>query len=116
LKTTSFDFQKLVPWRDYIEKVRKYKFALEPHGRCYNGYRLYESIILGVIPIVFSSPINELYEDLPILVIDSFEQLNPEFLVNKYIEISSRNDYKLEKLRMTYWTNMMDNDLNTTLT
>lgn len=107
IKNSEFKKSELKIWEEYISELKTYKFTIEPHGRCFNGYRLYESIIMGTVPIVFSSSINELYEDLPILVIDKFTDLNKTFLEQKYIEIISKTDYKFEKLKMKHWLDLI---------
>ena len=70
-------------------------------------YRVWEALLVGTIPIVFDSSIREIYDDLPILVIDSFDKLNEEYLNAKYEEIISRTDYKFEKLYMDYWSDII---------
>ena len=106
---TPFEHKRLSDWFSYISMIQEYKYCLCPHARCPDSYRIWESLIVGTIPIVFSSPIDELYQDLPVLVLDNFYQLNEQYLQEQYDIIISRNDYKLEKLRMKYWTNKIRN-------
>lgn len=104
LKTTNFKKEtSLYPWVQNINNTHNYKYVIEPFGRCFDGYRLWESLCVGTVPIVFSSPINSLYEDLPILVIDSFDKINEEYLNKEYEKIINRTDYKFEKLYIDYW-------------
>jgi len=98
---------QLCEWFRHLEIVQEYKFVLEPFGRCMDGYRVWESLIVGTIPVVFDSPIRELYEDLPVLIINSFEQLNEDYLNEQYEKIISRDDYKFEKLEMKYWSDLI---------
>lgn len=101
---------KFKSWDENLSETQNYKYVLEAFGRCFDGFRVWESILIGTIPIVFSSPLNELYDDLPILVIDSFEQINETFLEEQYKILSNRTDYKLEKLRIEYWKNLIYNE------
>lgn len=104
LKTTVFKKEStLYDWVKNINITHNYKYVIEPFGRCFDGYRLWESLCVGTVPIVFSSPIKELYEDLPILVIDSFEQIDEKYLNEQYEKIINRTDYKFEKLYIDYW-------------
>ena len=50
---------------------------------------------------------NELYEDLPILVIDSWDDISEEFLREQYKKITSRK-YDMSKLYMEYWIEKID--------
>ena len=108
LNNTPFKKQEnLLPWIDNLKKTQEYKFVLESFGRCLDGYRVWEALLVGTIPIVFDSSIREIYDDLPILVIDGFDKLNEEYLNAKYEEIISRTDYKFEKLYMDYWSDII---------
>lgn len=94
-------------WVDNIEHIQRHKYCLEAPGVCLDGYRLWESLMVGTVPIVFSSAINYLYEDLPVLIIDSFEDLNRDYLLDMYNKIVDRDDYNLEKLFMDYWYDLI---------
>lgn len=48
------------------------------------------------------SQLDTLYEGLPILVLDSWDQLSEEFLEQKYEEITAQA-YSMEKLTLEYW-------------
>lgn len=90
-------------WVENIKEVQKYKFVLEPFGACIDGYRLWESILVGTIPIVFDSPIIELYKDLPIVIIKNFKEINLNNLNKQYNQIISKTDYNFNKLNIDYW-------------
>ena len=84
----------------------KYKFILSPEGAGFDCHRTWEALMLGCIPIVKSSTINELYEDLPVVVINDWEDLTVDFLNEKYVEIyenKKKNKYNYEKLYLNYW-------------
>lgn len=86
--------------------LSKYKFILSPRGAGEDCHRTWEALYLDMIPIVLSSSINELYEDLPIVVVDGWDDINEEFLNNKFEEISKKkqnNEYKMEKIYLDYW-------------
>ena len=83
--------------------MKQYKFVMEPPGRCIDGYRTFEALPLGTIPIVLSSSIDHLRKDLPILIINDFSELTPENLEKEYERIISRNDYRFELLTIDYW-------------
>ncbi len=86
----------------FIEEMAQHKFTLSPPGLGSDCYRVYESLLMGSIPIVQHSHIDHLYEGLPVLFIDSWDQVTEEFLNKKYAEIRSKK-YNPEKLFMEYW-------------
>ena len=90
--------------------LANYKFILSPPGAGVDCHRTWEALYLNIVPIVLSSSINELYADLPIIVVQSWEEINETFLNEKYKEINGkkeRKEYKMEKLDLTYWLNMI---------
>lgn len=104
-------------FENYLEEMAEHKFALSPRGWGPDCYRTWEALYVGTIPIVRrgqagelrfnrrskgGSQLDRLYEDLPILVIDEWEEITEEFLHKKYDEILSKN-YATEKLFLEYW-------------
>jgi hypothetical protein len=90
--------------------LAKYKFILSPPGAGVDCHRTWEALYLNIVPIVLASSINELYADLPIVVVNSWDEINEAFLHEKYKEIclkKERDAYKMEKLNLTYWLTMI---------
>jgi hypothetical protein len=86
----------------YYDMINDYKFILSPPGAGEDCHRTWEALYVGCIPIVRSSAINELYEGLPVLVIDSWEDISEEFLNQKWEEMLERK-YDMSKLTPEYW-------------
>lgn len=109
LASLGIEKTELVVWESYINKLREHKFVLCPPG--IDRYRVWESLMLGTIPIVFSSPYsNELYFDLPVLVINSYRDLLEENLYMEYVNIIKNiNNYKYDKLTINYWDTVISN-------
>ena len=88
-------------WNDF-------KFVLSPRGAGIDCHRTWEVLATGRIPIVLSSEIDELYEDLPVVVVKSWDQINEQFLQKQYdIYLKKINDnvYNMDKIKLFYWTN-----------
>ncbi len=95
---------------DFYDCIKDYKFILSPPGAGEDCHRTWEALYLGCIPIVRSSNINELYEDLPIVVVESFDIISEQFLNMKYSEIAEKklqNKYNYSKLYNKYWIDMI---------
>lgn len=90
------------PFFDYLKEMAQFKFVLSPRGVGIDCYRTWEALIVGSIPIVKSSYLDPLYKDLPILIINDWNQITEAFLNKKYAEITSKQ-YRLDKLCMPYW-------------
>lgn len=87
----------------YLPDAAASKFVISPRGFGLDTYRLWECLYLGTIPVVKTSSLDALYEGLPVLIIQDWEEVTEEFLEEKYREMSQRS-FSLEKLEMDYWT------------
>jgi len=94
------------------DEMRKYKFILSPAGAGIDCHRTWEALYIGCIPIVLNSIISDLYQDLPIVVVNDWSILTKQFLEEKYKEIEKNkkeNKYNLSKLYLNYWTDKIIN-------
>lgn len=71
------DFENTkLPYEDYLLKLKQYKWTISPPGNSVDCHRIWESIYLGVIPIIEKHTAMESFYDLPIIVIDNWKQLS----------------------------------------
>lgn len=87
---------------EYLEDMAEFKFTLSPQGTGPDAYRTWEALLVGTIPIVKTSHLDQLYTDLPVLIVKNWEDVTKEFLKEKYAEIRQRK-YNIEKLFIKYW-------------
>jgi hypothetical protein len=90
------------------ERNRQYPFWLSPLGVGLDCHRTWEALYLDIIPIVWNNSLNVLYENLPVLIINDYEELNEKLLYEKLNEMSRKKlskekAYQFEKLRNAYW-------------
>jgi hypothetical protein len=91
---------------------KEYAFIISPHGGGYDCHRLWEALILGCIPIVKTSPIDKLYQDLPVLIVQSWSDVTMDLLTKIIEEFKikySNGEFKYEKLSLQYWINRIRN-------
>jgi hypothetical protein len=86
------------------ENQCNYPFVLSPHGNGLDCHRTWESLILGSIPIVKTSHLDSLYDDLPVLIIEDWSLLTKELLINT-INVFKQKVFNYEKLTLKYWIN-----------
>jgi hypothetical protein len=92
-----------VPRIDSWINMSRCAFVISPHGNGYDCHRTWEAIALGCIPIVKKSSIDSLYDDLPVLIVDNWFNINDEMLemtIEKYKNMS----FCYEKMTLKYWT------------
>lgn len=78
------------------------KFVISPFGKGLDCYRTWESLYLGAYVIVKSSSLDEMYKDLPVLIVNSWEDITAELLNAAYLKFSTTT-YTYDKLRTSYW-------------
>lgn len=92
---------------NYLKELRRSKFILAPSGFGWDCYRIWDALYMGTIPIIerYNRPVDgwrRSLEDLPVLWVECFEDVTPELLNEKYLEIASK-EYNYEKLTTTWW-------------
>ena len=83
----------------------EYAFSICPYGNGVDTHRVWEDLILGCIPIVKSSPLNSLYQGLPVVIVNDWSELteaNLERWYEQYGDAFTNPSYR-EKLTNCYW-------------
>lgn len=86
----------------YLENMSKSKYVISPHGYHPDCYRHWESLYLSAIPITIKHPKLDSFNDLPILFLNSWNELSEELLINEYDRLINKSR---EKLDIEYWVN-----------
>jgi hypothetical protein len=89
-------------FENYLIQLKDHKFALSPPGRGLDTHRTWEALMVGTIPIVISSPLDSLYDNLPVLIIEDWSILTPEYLEEQFCLFQSRT-YDFSKIYSAYW-------------
>lgn len=93
----------------YLDNM-DFPFWLSPRGRGLDCHRNWEALYLGRIPVIMSSPLDPLFDQLPVYIVDSWDQITQESLLNKYEEVQKRNrlrEYDFSRLTLQYWTDQL---------
>ena len=64
----------------FYNTLRSSKFAICPQGTGIDTHRVYECILFGVIPIVTSSPLDRIYNSLPVWIVSSWDDVTEDAL------------------------------------
>ena len=97
---------------DVYQRNRQFPFWLSPRGNGLDCHRTWEAFYLDIIPIVWNSSLNILYEHLPVVIISDHRQLTESFLLDQFKDISRKKlfnnqTYHYEKLRHAYWRDLI---------
>jgi hypothetical protein len=79
-----------------------YAFVLSPHGNGLDCHRTWEAFVLGCIPIVKSSQLDNLFCELPVLIVKEWSEISQD-LLDKTIHEYKTKQFHLEKLKLNYW-------------
>lgn len=90
---------------DHYYQTARSKFVLSPSGLGFDTYRLWETILLGSIPVVESnSGFDRTYSNLPVLVVSNYNQLTPTLLEKMYpCFVAHAHRFRYSHLTLKYW-------------
>ena len=109
LKKINFnDYQKSKMNReDTWRKMVQYKFIISPHGNGLDCHRTYEAIALGCIPIVKTSTLDLMYKDMPIIILNDWNDISLELLNEKIKDALKKSK---DTITLNYWKNIIFNN------
>lgn len=93
--------------RAYLERIAQAKCTLSPRGNGLDCYRTWEALYLGCIPVIKTSTLDPIFEDLPVIIIEDWKQVTKKFLEGQYEKIK-HGTYRLEKMYFDYWWNLIE--------
>lgn len=98
---------RLITWN----KQKDYAFVVCPHGGGLDCHRNWEALCLGCIPIVKTSPIDNLYNDLPVLIVKEWQNITNELLNDTLSVFKAKfenNEFNMTKLKLSYWIQLIN--------
>lgn len=96
--------------KEFFDKILEYEAIICPIGNGIDTHRLWEVLYSNRIPItikVGDFKIYELYEKLPIVILDNENQLYDEELLDKKIKEIKNNQYNMSLLDYSYWKELI---------
>jgi hypothetical protein len=78
-----------IDFKSYLMQMAKHQFCLCPRGNGIDTHRFWEAQYLNTIPVLLRSDWTPAYSNLPILLVDCWEDLANINLEKAYIQISS---------------------------
>ena len=84
-----------------------FAFVVSPFGQDYECIRTWEALCLGCIVILKTSPIDSIYADLPVLIINDWNEITQPFLesaIERFKQKHQNGEIKYEKLTKKYWS------------
>lgn len=101
-------FSRFVPrssYEDWKVLVKTHTFIVCPQGHGLDTHRLWEVLLLGSFPIVRSSTLDDMFIDLPVLIVGNWSDITTELL--KTWLTSERAMKPLQAAFFAYWANQI---------
>ena len=83
--------------------MSNYEFVASPRGNGIDCHRTWEALLVGSFPIVERHFMYDTYPTLPIIQIDSWDEVLEENFFNKTEKTLSKKRLDLSALSMSYW-------------
>ena len=107
LTNESFVFQsRPLPRRELWRKWGEHAFVLSPPGVGLDCHRTWEALACGNIVLVPPSPLDGLYEGLPVIPVEDWNNITPRNL-DRWLEYYSECPIGEERLKSSYWISKM---------
>lgn len=110
--SNSFVIEDRIPNRIFFKYMKSIKFIASPIGNGLDCHRTWEAIYLNVIPVLLKDNFSIQFSDLPILLIDKWEDflvLSEDELNKLYSKIKSTKSKN--KINFSYWEKLIRNPL-----
>jgi hypothetical protein len=91
-------------WKNMVQHA----FVVSPHGNGLDCHRTWEALALGCIPIVKSSGIDQLFNELPVWIVQNWNEVTLENVKQKVNEFKNKT-FNHEKLTLGYWKSKIIN-------
>jgi len=104
---------KFIPRIETWKNMREFAFVLSPFGNGMDCHRTWEALLCGCIPIVRTTVFNELFEGLPVLIVEKWEDITLPLLKQTIYEFKLKhqhNEFQYEKLTLAYYTSWWNNN------
>lgn len=99
---------KHIPRMDTWKNMMKYPFVLSAFGNGMDCHRTWEALLCGCIPIVRTFVFRELFENLPVLIVERWEDITMPLLKQTVYEFKLKHqqgEFQYERLHLSYYTN-----------
>jgi hypothetical protein len=96
-----------IPRMDTWKNMTNYAFVLSPFGNGMDCHRTWEALLCGCIPIVRTSVFSDLFDELPVLIVEKWEDVTLQLLKQTVYEFKlkhQQNAFQYDRLHLSYYT------------
>ena len=93
-------------YREYLRDIQRSRFVISPPGVGLDCHRHWEALLLGSIPVMKHSSIDNLFADLPVVLVSDWKEINRDFLIRKSKELQDEM-FDRERLFADFWMSQL---------
>lgn len=108
-KSVCFFEPSAVPRNSTWLRQAECMFVVSPEGAGMDCHRTWEAILLGCVPIVKKNALAGLFADLPVLLVDDWQEVNRDALM-QYFQALPERKFDFSPLFRHYWTSKLAGD------
>ena len=114
-KLKNKDYITFLPKQDRIDfwkSCNDSMFVISPFGNGPDCHRTWEALSIGRVPIIQKFPMNSMFDDLPVVIVNDWKEVTEEFLQKNHkiiLENFNQGKYNMEKLSLKYWEKIIKN-------
>ena len=87
-----------------MSNLRPHSFVACPHKEFFDDFCIWETLLIGAIPIVLHSPIDSMYRGLPVWLINRCEDITDISMRNLHSMILAKNNsFNWDKIFVQGW-------------
>lgn len=91
---------------DWYQDIMHHRMVLSPRGNGLDTHRTWEAMYLGRVAVVKASEMDAIFEGLPVIVLESWDDLSKERLDKEYRNVVNRmasNKYDHRRLWLSHY-------------
>jgi len=93
--------------RKFFNIMLDHLFIACPEGNGIDTHRFWETLYMGRYPVVLHNRVNDAFSDLPVLILNKWEDFEKEYLM--FLERIKNKEFSYKKLTQEYWIERINN-------
>lgn len=101
-KSICFIEQNPLPRLSSWQRQAQCMFVISPEGAGIDCHRTWEALLLGCVPVLKRSKFTELFNQLPVVVLDDWAEFNPSHMTRHIVRLNSEK-FDFSSLFLRFW-------------
>lgn len=91
---------------NYVWDILDHFYVLSPEGNGIDCHRTWEAMYLNRVPVLLRNHNTKQYEDMPVLLVDSWDEITEQFLLDR-CNYFAHTEFNYKKLKFEYWKDLI---------